>query len=530
MGCGFSVGSPFGQITGFTVFNPGSVISGFVPGNPLGVLSGGGSGTGATFNATWGVASVTLISAGTGYLVTPTVGFVGGAGSGAAATATLGAQSAGNPTVPGYYNQRSVFGGPVGSPSQFNMSQPGSIYNFNVTFPVEADNAIQGTLISGQLNTIQAFIPMQAGLITLTDKGAWLINGGSPGSAATATDIVANPQAYNGSSNLPPIVATYDILYVQAKGSIVRDLTYNFYTNIFAGTDISILSSHLFYGFTLTQWAYAEEPFKLIWATRNDGTLLSLTFQKEQEMIAWAHSLTQGTFVSVASITEQTNTIGAVDAVYLIVQRNINGQTVQYVERFVELIYPADYISSWQVDAGIGYNANAATTFSGAQHLAGAVVTGVADGAVINFTMPTSGTFVFGPGGTPGLTGIPSASVVTVGLSFLPQLTTLPLDLGEPTVQSKRKKVAGVTLKVNNTLGLTMGRTAATVQPLQDLVLGNVGSMTNTLVTGLVFGDIRGYSDPLWDVPGQYVIQQPNPYPASILGVIPELEIGDTSK
>src|SRR6202035_3415480 len=159
----------------------------------------------------------------------------------------------------------------------------------------------------------------------------------------------------------------------------------------------------LFYSYQLPSWAWAEEPFKIVWAVRNDGLLLSLTYVKEQELIAWAHSDTQGVFQSVATITE-TTAIGPVDAIYLVVQRVINGSTVQYIERFVELNYPQDYVSSWQVDAGIGYNGAPATNFSGATQLAGAVVTGVADGKVINFTMPISGIFVFGAGGTTGLT------------------------------------------------------------------------------------------------------------------------------
>ena len=158
-------------------------------------------------------------------------------------------------------------------------------------------------------------------------------------------------------------------------------------------------------------------------------------------------------------------------------------------------------------------------------------VTGLADGVVINFTMPVNGTFQFGIGGTTGLTTIPNASIVTVGLSFLPQLGTLPLDLGEPTAQGKRKKVSAVTIRVRDALGLTAGRNLASGQvPMKDLVLGNVGTMSNTIVTGLVTGDARVIVDPQWDVFGQYYIQQPNPYPASILGVIPEIELGDTGK
>jgi hypothetical protein len=63
---------------------------------------------------------------------------------------------------------------------------------------------------------------------------------------------------------------------------------------------------------------------------------------------------------------------------------------------------------------------------------------------------------------------------------------------------------------------------------MKDLVLGNVGSATNEVVTGLVTADARTIIDPSWDVPGQYCIRQPFPLPVTILGVIPEIEIGDT--
>ena len=523
-------GVSIGAVTSFIILNRGSVPTGSsTPGNAVNQVSTTGFGSGFRANLLWGLETLVIVNAGTGYSTPPAVAFTSNI-IGATATTFLGAASSGNPTVPGFHNQRLVFAGPVSSPQQFNFSQPGAYFNYNITFPAQADNAIQGNLVSGQLNTIQALISQPQGLIALADKQAWLINGGSTGSAVSATQIVANPQSYNGSAGPSPIVVNADILYVQAKQSIVRNLVFNFYTSVYTGTDISVLSNHLFYGFTLIQWAWGEEPFKLVWAARNDGQLLCLTFLKDLEIVAWTHSDTQGLFKGVASITESTTTIGNVDAIYHVVQRTIQGQIVNYMERFVELTFPSDYKSSWQVDAGIGYNGAAATTFSGAQHLGGQVVTGLADGVVINFTMPTSGTFVFGGGGTAGLTNIASASIVTVGLSFLPQLGTLPLDLGEPTVQGKRKKVSAVTLRVRNALGLTAGRNLDTGVVMQDLVLGNVGTMSNQIVTGLVTGDTRVIVDPQWDVFGQYYIQQPNPYPASILGVIPEIELGDTGK
>ena len=82
---------------------------------------------------------------------------------------------------------------------------------------------------------------------------------------------------------------------------------------------------------------------------------------------------------------------------------------------------------SWTMTAPV-------STIGGLQHLAGATVTGLADGNVIPPTVVSAtGTITLG---TP-------ASQVTVGLAFLPQFQTVYLDAGEPTVQGQRKKCGG---------------------------------------------------------------------------------------
>lgn len=513
--------SYYWRINSFTLINAGSVTSGTPP-SPDTIVSStwpGFNSSVCTFTVTWGVTQLIPFQAGDGYTSAPGVTFSSGA---AAATAILAPTTAGNPAVPGLFQQRLVLAGPPGSPQQFNMSQTGYYYNYNINNPVQADNAIQGTLVSGQQNSIKSMTPVAAGLLMLTDRATWLLNGGTNGSAVSPSSIVANIQSYNGASDVPPIVANYDILYVQAKGSVIRDNAYNIYFNVFTGTDISILSSHLFYGYTINEWAWAEEPFKVVWAIRNDGTMLTLTFLKEQDFTGWSHSTTQGSFKSVATITENTSTAGEVDAIYTAVQRTVQGQTLQYIERVAERTFPNGVVDAWCVDAGIQYVGEPATTFTGATQLAGLTVTGLADGIVIPpFVMPANGTFVLGT----------AASKVTVGLGYTCNLQTLAIEAGEPTIQGKVKSIPSVDVRVADTLGLSIGPDFNHLVPMKDLVVGNVSSMLtgqqSQVVTDLVTGDARTFLAPTYTVPGQYCIQQANPLPASILGVIPNVVVGD---
>jgi hypothetical protein len=159
------------------------------------------------------------------------------------------------------------------------------------------------------------------------------------------------------------------------------------------------------------------------------------------------------------------------------------------------------------------------TTVSGLTQLAGQSVVGVADGVAIGPITVSGG----------GAVTLPQAATkVTLGLSFTPQLKTLRLDLGQPTVQSKRKKLPAATIRVADTLGLQMGTSFANAVTLKDLTLGNHNIADNTTISDLYSGDAFVILDQLWQEPGQLCIQQNLPYPATILGVMPQVAVGDT--
>lgn len=505
------------------VMNQGSISSGTAT-NPIAMARSGSPGEGVgNIIPVWGVILVSVISPGAGYLVTPTITFSVGA---AAATATLGAASGGNPAAIGVFQQRQVYGGPTRAPLQFNLSQPGAPNNFNISNPLRPSDAIQGQLVSQVLNSIKAFVQMPSGLIILTDRAAWLLNAGSSNEAVSQVNVTANAQSYNGISDVPPIIANADILYVQAKGSSVRNLSYNFQQNIFTGTDISVQSSHLFFDHNVDEWCWSEEPFKIAWCIRNDGVLLSLTFLKEQEFIAWAHSHTDGLFKSVANIIEAEGAIIR-DVVYLCVEREIDGNTVKYIERMVPRTFENGVIDAWCVDAGLLYEGAPESDFTGGEHLAGKTVTGLADGEVITpFVMPDDGNFSLPDG--------PFEKVV-IGLAFTCDLQTLALDVGEPTIQGKVKQISYVTVRVADTLGLKIGSSFDTLVPMKDLIRGEVSSTKvgqpedQQIVTDLVTGDAKTQLDSTYTVPGQYCIRQDQPLPATILGVIPQVMVGNTS-
>lgn len=272
------------------------------------------------------LSSFVVKSSGQNYSSNDTITITGG--TGATVSIQLGKTFGVYPAVPAYFQQRKVYANTINNPDTFWMSKTGLFNNFDISQITVDNDSISGTPWSQQINGIQHMVSMPSGLIVLTGNGAWQLAGVNNG-AITPASISASPQAFNGISQIvPPLQINYDILYVQAKGSIVRDLSYNFFVNIYTGTDMTVLSNHLFDNHLIKNWAYCEEPYKIIWSTRDDGIILSFTYLKEQDVYGWARHDTNGLFISTCSVIEPP-----VDSLYVIVKRYIRNKWVYYAER-----------------------------------------------------------------------------------------------------------------------------------------------------------------------------------------------------
>ena len=312
---------------------------------PLTITDSTGSGaSGYGISNGGGLAAVFLDSGGQNY-TNPAITCSGVAGENI--TATLSPTTGTYPAVSTYFQQRQGFGSTTNSPESVFFSQTGNYANFDVSPTVLNSDAITASLAGRQVNVIKSFVPMSTGLVTFTSGGALLISGGSPTAALTPSSISALPQGSSGANDVQPLAINFNILYIQNKGNIVRDLTFNYYLQNYYGYDRSTLSNHLFLNYSIIDWCYAEEPHRLVWATRNDGVLLSFTYVAEQEVFGWARHDTNGLFQSVCSIPE-----GNVNAVYFIVQRYINGGWVNCVERMAPRVYK--YVAdAWELDCAL---------------------------------------------------------------------------------------------------------------------------------------------------------------------------------
>jgi len=491
------------------------------------------------------------------------------------------------PSTVTYFQQRLVFGQSDNEPQTVWMSQTGVYKNFNTSTPLRADDAVTFTLAAREVNEVRHMIPLSS-LVVLTSGGEWLMKSHESG-AVTPTSINLEPQGYRGASTVPPITIGNTIIYMQAKGGIVRDLAYALESDSYTGNDLTVLSSHLFTGKTVVDWAFSQAPWSIVWVVLSDGSLAALTYLREHEVWGWSRHDTDGTYESVSSVSEGTE-----DAVYFVVKRTVNGVTKRYIERLSSRVFTT-VEDSFFVDSGLTYDGthtgSITMTLSGGTNWisgesliltasASAFVSGDVGNAIVltvgtetlrcNITAYTSGAVVTvnsardvptafrstalgtwskavdslsGLGHLEGKTvailadgNVEAPQVVTSGVVTITQASS-KIHVGLP-IQSDFE-----TLDIENSKGTIQGKRktlSAVTFRVENTRGGKVGPSFDRLTefkqrayeaygepTSLKTGDIQVTIPSQWSTDGSLAYRQDDPLPVTILATIPEVEIGN---
>ncbi len=445
------------------------------------------SGTGIT-GGTLVVGQLTGATGGTGtYTVTPPQ---------TAASTTIIAKDLRNyPSTITFFEQRLLWGRTTSHPNAIWGSRSGSFENMDISRPLKASDSLSFALVSGRVNAVNQLVSTTS-LLALTSDSIFRIEGGQNG-YLTATDFVSRRQNGRGSARLSPLVIDSVVFYQTSVGNGVRTLGYEFSSDSINSNDVTIFSPHLFRGFNITSWAYAQEPRSLIWAVRDDGKLLCFTWEQEQQVWGWTICETDGLVESVCVISE-----GGEDRLYLTVRRN--GKLL--IERMATARWDAVEDCCF-LDSAVSYRFDTPqTVLRNLQHLEGRTVSALADGGVVTGLVVSN-----------GLITLPEpASKVTIGLPYSATIETLPLawqGQGGWTI-AKPQTQARAVVRLVNSRGVKAGPTDATVEPLRARVNERPGQPPQ-LMTGLYGTYLRA------DINGgaRMVVRSDDPLPMTVSAI-----------
>lgn len=414
------------------------------------------------------------------------------------------------PSATTYFQQRRDFAGTLNQPQNIWMTRSGTEANLSYSIPTHDDDSVNFKIAAREANTIRHLVPMTS-LIVLTSAAEYRITSINS-DAITPTSVSVTPQSYVGASNVVPIIVNYDLLFVAARGGHVREMAYAWQFSGYITGDLCLRAPHLFDGFDIVDMAYAKCPYPIAWATSTSGNLLGLTYVPEQQVGSWHRHDTytangQSLFESVCVTPE-----GGEDAVYVIVNRSIGGNTVRYIERFASQL-TTDPNLMYFVDAGVSYSGAPITTInSGISHLEGETVSILADGAVVPQQIVRSGTITLDN----------AASNIQIGLPITADIQTLPMAIEmEAASQSRQKNLNQAWLRVTNSSGIMVGPSFDDLTQAQLRTTEPYGTPP-ALKTGIVPIVI----EPSWGDDAQLCVRQTDPLPLIIDALILEVAIG----
>jgi hypothetical protein len=379
--------------------------------------------------------------------------------------------------------------------------------NFDFSLPQKDDDSIDFTVASRQYEEIRGLVSLRH-LVILTANTEFVADGGDKPMSPTNINLV--PVSFNGSSTLHPLVIDNVILYLSSQRASIRELAFDGQRGGWGGSDVTLVANHLLASGnrTIVDWTYQRLPYPIVWAVRDDGKLISLTYARDLTVAAWAQHDTDGLFESVCAVPE-----GSEDALYAVVKRTINGVARRFIERMATRVVTDSYLACF-LDASVWYYGYSQTTFTGLDHLEGKHVT-----AVVNGVVQTPAAAV--TGGSITLSGVPGGVIsVFIGLPYNSDIELLDLFHAATEMHAQLKNVSKVIWEVDQTAGLSAGESFASLTPWTP----PLGFVPSTL--GLWNEQFVVPVNSTWNRGGRAVLRQTQPLPVSVLGASREVALG----
>lgn len=285
------------------------------------------------------------------------------------------------PSCVAFYEQRLALASTTYKPQTVWLSVSGSFENFEAGS--DDDDAITYTIAAQKVNAIRWMSPGRV-LALGTVSGIYSLSSGSSNEALTPTNVKASLDTTYGANYIVPVKIGNFTYYMQRNNRTMREFSYSFDIDEHVALDMTILSDHITES-GIVDVDYQQSPYNILWCVRDDGELVAMTREIDQQVIGWTRcisgddSVQAGKYEAVAVISN-----GEEDEVWAVVNRTIDGTT----RRFVEYLMPFnidDQEDAYFVDCGLSIDNP--ITISGATNADPIVITaashGLSDGDLV---------------------------------------------------------------------------------------------------------------------------------------------------
>lgn len=270
----------------------------------------------------------------------------------------------------------------------------------------------------------------------------------SAGAGLAPGDCVVRKESTYGVHDALPVITDDTLIFIQRLQRTLRSVAYDYTRDAYVGPELSVLSESLTVP-GMKKIVYQREPNAIIWSLLEDGTLLAITYDKEQDVTAWTRVELAGEEAKVIDIVSVPSANFKQDMFIILVERKISGTTKRYME-----ILSKEYLKDIPIkdvpflDSAMRYQGPEATQITGLNHLEGQTVRVMNEGALHEDVEVINGAINLQYPITDGWIGLPYKAF----------FETLERDFGDKQISVKmgRVRIHRLVLYLLRTLGLTV--------------------------------------------------------------------------
>lgn len=321
-----------------------------------------------------------------------------------------------------------------------------------------------------------------------------------------------------GSGRVGPVKVDATGLFVQRGGTRVLELVYDEGTYDYRSGDRTVLVPEIGEP-SILRLGVQRQPDTRVHAVRSDGTVAVLVSDPAEDVSCWVEVETDGDIEDVVVLPGTVE-----DAVYYVVRRTIDGDTVRYLERWALESECRGGTLNRQADSFAVYQGSATATITGLDHLEGAAVIVWADGIDLSPDDENGQQTTFTVSG--GQITLPaSVSAAVVGLPYRARYKSTKLAYaaqgGTALGRSKRINQLGLILANTHARGVKYGPDFDTLDDLP--LMEEAAAVDGDTIHEHFDHDLMEFPGD-WNTDSRLCLEAKAPRPATVLAAIVDLQ------
>lgn len=348
----------------------------------------------------------------------------------------------GYPSALTFFENRIIFGATDNDPQTIWFSAVDDFEDFAADVK-DADSFSLVLMTSNRIRWLEGLEMLAVG----TSGGPWRVGSTKLEQPLTPTNFSAKEQGTDGSAPIQAVKVNQSVLFLDTARRKVREFTYSADAQQYVAPDMSQLAEHVTASGVVAM-AHQKSPDSILWCVTADGLLISMTYERDQNVVAWArHPMTAATVESVSVIPGTTE-----DEVYIATVRS----GIRYIERMAPRAF-ATQADGYFVDNGVQW-AGSSTIITGLTHLEGQAVSILADGAVFADQIVSGGQVVIDS----------TVEKASVGLPYRYTLEPMRVEVPTPLGSShgSKIKIAELVVSFLNTFDAEYGTSTSDLHGL----------------------------------------------------------------